>query len=75
MRPPCMASSPAPGVLPVTGEWAQLIIWEGVVKVTVVGMVEHGFDALPGKVTTLESNYQPQDRTGSLKTSLKKEVT
>lgn len=40
-------SSPAPGVLSITGEWTQLIIWEGVVKVTVVGVVEHGSDALP----------------------------
>lgn len=40
-------SSPAPGVLSITGKWTQLIIWEGVVKVTVVGMVEHGSDALP----------------------------
>lgn len=41
--------SPAPGVLSITGERAELVVWERVVKVTVVGMVEHGFDALPEK--------------------------
>ena len=40
---------PAPGVLTVTGEWAELVVGKGVVKVTVVGVVEHGFDALPEK--------------------------
>lgn len=37
---------PAPGVLSITGEWAELVIGIGVVKVIVVGVVEHGFDAL-----------------------------
>lgn len=36
---------PAPGVLSVTGEWAELIIGESVVQVTVVGVVKHVFDA------------------------------
>lgn len=38
---------PAPGVLSITGEWAELVVREGVVEVTVVGMVEHRLDALP----------------------------
>lgn len=42
-------SLPAPGVLSITGERTELVVWESVVKVTVVGMVEHGFDALPEK--------------------------
>lgn len=40
---------PAPGVLSITGERTELVVWESVVKVTVVGVVEHGFDALPEK--------------------------
>lgn len=34
-------SLPAPGVMSITGEWAELVIGESVVKVTVVGVVEH----------------------------------
>lgn len=40
---------PAPGVLSITGERTELVVGESVVKVTVVGVVEHGFDALSGK--------------------------
>lgn len=41
-----MMPLPAPGVLAVAGKWAELVVGEGVVEVTVVGVVEHGFDAL-----------------------------
>lgn len=37
---------PAPGVLSITGQWTELVIGESVVQVTVVGVVEHGFDPL-----------------------------
>lgn len=39
---------PAPGVVPVTGERSQLIVGKGIFQVTVVGVVEHGLDSLPG---------------------------
>lgn len=39
-------TSPAPGVLSITGQRAELIVREGVVQVTVVGVVEHGLDSL-----------------------------
>lgn len=42
-------TSPAPGVLSVTREGAELVVGESVVEVTVVGVVEHGFDALSDK--------------------------
>lgn len=43
------ATLPAPGVLSVTGKWAELVVGERIVQVTVVGVVEHGFDALSEK--------------------------
>lgn len=42
---------PAPGVLSVTGKWAELVVGERIVQVTVVGVVEHGFDALSEKMS------------------------
>lgn len=45
-------SLPAPGVLAVTGEGAELVVWESVVEITVVGVVEHRLDPLPGKQRT-----------------------
>lgn len=47
---------PAPGVLSITGEWAELVVGESIVKVTVVGVVEHGFDALSEKWSHLQSS-------------------
>lgn len=37
---------PAPGVLSITGQWTQFVVGESVVQITVVGVVEHGFDPL-----------------------------
>lgn len=52
-----MQTLPAPGVLSITGKGAELVIGEGIVQVTVVGVVEHGFDALSEKVSTKFSRH------------------
>lgn len=45
---------PAPGVLSITGEWAELIVGKSVLQVAAVGVVEHALDALPKKTEPLK---------------------
>lgn len=49
-------TSPAPGVLSVAREGAELVVGESVVEVAVVGVVEHGFDALSEQGSSQRGN-------------------